>query len=184
MKRILFFTVLAGLSFIPFCSIANGRTLTCESIDGRPNYCRADTRGGVRLLRKLSKAGCSEGRSWGYDNRGIWVSRGCRAQFEVIGQHRDRSRDDYYGHRPPPPPPRDYYDHRSPRDDRGQRSRQITCESWDNRRSFCRAHLRHAQVELVKQLSNRRCSYGDNWGWNGDGIWVKGGCRAVFAIYY
>jgi len=23
------------------------------------------------------------GKSWGYDNRGIWVDRGCRAEFNV-----------------------------------------------------------------------------------------------------
>ena len=154
--------------------------MTCESIDGRSQYCRADTRAGVRLIRKLSKAGCYEGQSWGYDERGIWVARGCRAQFEVMDHRRDDSRDHYYDDNRPP---RDHYDSRPPRDDRNYGPQHITCESWDNQQTYCRARLRHAQVEIVRQLSNQRCRYGENWGWDNGGIWVRGGCRAVFAIH-
>jgi hypothetical protein len=57
--------------------------LTCSSEDGRRRYCDADTRGGVRLLRQRSDAECKLDRSWGFDRRGIWVDRGCRAEFEV-----------------------------------------------------------------------------------------------------
>jgi hypothetical protein len=49
----------------------------------RRHYCDADTRDGVRLLRQRSDAACRQGSSWGYDRRGIWVDRGCRADFEV-----------------------------------------------------------------------------------------------------
>jgi DUF3011 family protein len=59
------------------------RTITCQSYDDRYNHCSADTRGGVRLVRRLSDASCSQGRSWGVDRRGIWVNRGCRAVFAV-----------------------------------------------------------------------------------------------------
>ena len=57
--------------------------LRCESTDGRQQYCRADTRNGVRLIDRLSRAPCVEGQTWGYDRRGVWVDRGCRAVFEV-----------------------------------------------------------------------------------------------------
>src|SRR5262249_781217 len=53
----------------------------CASDDGRRNYCSADTRGGVRLVRQRSDAACVLNRTWGYDRRGIWVDRGCRADF-------------------------------------------------------------------------------------------------------
>ena len=62
---------------------SNTFVLSCSSDDGRRNYCNTDTRGGVRLVRQRSDARCSEGYSWGYDRRGIWVDRGCRADFEV-----------------------------------------------------------------------------------------------------
>jgi hypothetical protein len=58
-------------------------TLTCASDDMRRHYCDADTRDGVRLVRQRSQAQCRQGESWGYDRRGIWVDRGCRADFEV-----------------------------------------------------------------------------------------------------
>ena len=59
------------------------RTVRCDSNDNRVRQCPADTRGGVRLLRQVSKASCIEGRSWGWDPNGIWVSNGCRGDFQV-----------------------------------------------------------------------------------------------------
>ena len=60
-----------------------GQVLSCASDDGRRHYCQADTRGGVQLLKQRSDSACREGYSWGYDRRGIWVDRGCRADFQV-----------------------------------------------------------------------------------------------------
>ena len=59
--------------------------VSCNSDGYRERYCPVDTRGGVRLVRQVSnnKGPCIEGRSWGYDRRGIWVTNGCRAEFEV-----------------------------------------------------------------------------------------------------
>lgn len=57
-------------------------SLTCSSNDGRYRYCRADTQNRVRLARQLSNSRCDYRYSWGYDYRGIWVDRGCRAQFD------------------------------------------------------------------------------------------------------
>lgn len=62
---------------------SNGRLVSCSSDDGRRRYCDADTRGGVRLVRQRSDVACERGRSWGFDNRGIWVDRGCRADFAL-----------------------------------------------------------------------------------------------------
>jgi DUF3011 family protein len=58
-------------------------TITCSSDDMRRHYCDVDAGRGVRLLRQRSDAECREGYSWGYDRRGIWVDRGCRADFMV-----------------------------------------------------------------------------------------------------
>ncbi|WP_199554860.1 DUF3011 domain-containing protein [Sandaracinobacteroides hominis] len=57
-------------------------TITCES-DGRERYCAANTRGGVYLSNQLSRNGCYQGDTWGYDGNGIWVSGGCRAEFQT-----------------------------------------------------------------------------------------------------
>lgn len=61
----------------------NSFIVSCASDDMRRNYCDTDTRNGVRLVRQRSEAACRQGVSWGYDRRGIWVDRGCRADFEV-----------------------------------------------------------------------------------------------------
>lgn len=58
--------------------------LRCSSDDGRRKFCETDTGRGVRMVRQVSGSPCEEGRTWGYDRRGIWVDRGCRAEFEVI----------------------------------------------------------------------------------------------------
>jgi len=40
-------------------------------------------RGHVRLIRQNSNAACIEGSTWGWNRAGIWVDRGCGAQFMV-----------------------------------------------------------------------------------------------------
>lgn len=63
-------------------------TVRCESHDHRYRYCSADVSGGrVTIDRELSDSGCRYGKSWGYDDRGIWVDRGCRADFHVEERH-------------------------------------------------------------------------------------------------
>jgi hypothetical protein len=57
--------------------------ISCASDDMHRHYCPADTRGGVQLIKQHSDSSCRQGRSWGYDRRGIWVDHGCRADFQV-----------------------------------------------------------------------------------------------------
>ena len=60
------------------------RTITCSSWNYRYRYCRADTDNRVRLERQISFATrCRLGDTWGYDSRGVWVDRGCQAEFRV-----------------------------------------------------------------------------------------------------
>ena len=78
--------------------------ITCESHKDHRNYCEADTRGGVTLVRKLSHADCVLGRSWGYDARGIWVEGGCRAEFRVNAYNGVPNwGNSGHGHHPPMP---------------------------------------------------------------------------------
>lgn len=60
-----------------------GQLFRCESHDGRTRECAANLRGGVQLVRQLSRAPCIQGRTWGYGRNGIWVSEGCRAEFRA-----------------------------------------------------------------------------------------------------
>jgi hypothetical protein len=53
--------------------------VSCESRNNRTQRCNARTENRVVLLTR--GGGCTQGRSWGYDRRSIWVSRNCRGTF-------------------------------------------------------------------------------------------------------
>src|ERR1700745_3026214 len=95
-----------------------GQTVTCSSDNGKRNYCPANTRGGVQMVRQRSDARCTQGYSWGYDQRGIWVDRGCRADFVVNT-----------GYRPGGP-------------GYGPGGQTITCSSNNGGRNYCPANTR------------------------------------------
>jgi Protein of unknown function (DUF3011)/Ricin-type beta-trefoil lectin domain-like len=63
----------------------------CPSDDMGRAWCPADARFGVRLIRQRSQAACIENQTWGYGKRGIWVDRGCRADFRVTGDWQSRA---------------------------------------------------------------------------------------------
>jgi hypothetical protein len=128
----------------------------CSSDDGGRHYCQADTRGDVDLIRQHSEAPCEEGVSWGFDERGIWVDHGCRAEF--VAQPNDRP------------------EHRG-RD--GGPAQSLYCASDNGRRNFCQLDTRGG-VQLVKQRSGAACQEGYSWGVDERGIWVDHGCRADF----
>jgi|SRR5579871_5850783 len=59
-------------------------TVACSSDNGQRQYCKADTQRGVRLIRPVQGSGC-QAANWGYDARGVWVDRGCQAEFDLLG---------------------------------------------------------------------------------------------------
>ena len=62
------------------------QNIYCASDDGRRHTCAANTSSGnVRLVNEKSGLNCVQGRTWGFTRAGIWVDRGCRADFEVGG---------------------------------------------------------------------------------------------------
>lgn len=136
----------------------------CESHKGRDSYCRVDTRGGVFLLQQISSRACIEGRSWGWDRGGIWVSHGCRAEFAIGGR----------GYRPPPYSGGYGY----PRESLG-----VRCESWDGRYATCPLPRGYRDAEVRRQLSRSACEEGYSWGLRRGAIWVDRGCRAEFEVY-
>jgi len=141
----------------------NGYNIYCASDDGRRNWCPTDTRGGVQLVRKRSDASCDFGRTWGYDRKGIWVDRGCRADFQIGGG--GGGGNPGWGWQP----------------GGGGGAQVITCSSDDMRRNFCSVNTRGG-VRLVRQRSDADCVYGRTWGYDRGGIWVDRGCRADFEV--
>jgi Protein of unknown function (DUF3011) len=58
-------------------------SVSCASRPGTRQECAADTSRGVVLARSSGEAACLLGKTWGYDDRGIWVADGCVAEFIV-----------------------------------------------------------------------------------------------------
>jgi hypothetical protein len=58
--------------------------IRCASENWAYNHCsvRGEPRD-TRLVRQLSKTRCERGNNWGEDRYGIWVDKGCEAEFEV-----------------------------------------------------------------------------------------------------
>jgi DUF3011 family protein len=144
----------------------NGPQMTCASDDGRRHYCPVNTSRGVRLVNQRSKTACVQGSSWGYDHRGVWVDRGCRADFFVAAE---QGGGPGYGpgYGPGPHPP-----YNAPT---------INCSSNNGKRNFCSADTSRG-VSMVRQISGTPCVQGDTWGYNRGQIWVDRGCRADFRL--
>ena len=66
----------------------NGRNVTCASDDGKRHLCRVDTSRGVTMTNQRSGSPCIQGQTWGYSRSGIWVDRGCRADFYLASNYR------------------------------------------------------------------------------------------------
>lgn len=150
----------------------NGTLVRCESRDGRTERC--STGGGdTQLVRQFSDNACIRNRTWGTDSRGIWVSSGCRAEFRV---ERGYGYDDDYGYGGNSGYNNGYgngYGYAS--------DGTFRCESRDNRTTRCG---NGGRAEFVRQLSNSPCIRGQTWGSDSRGVWVSGGCRALFRTGY
>lgn len=57
----------------------------CGSPQYNYNMCQVDTGRGGRVFvnRQLSDTRCVEGRNWGWNRAGVWVDKGCSAEFMV-----------------------------------------------------------------------------------------------------
>lgn len=60
-------------------------TVSCGSPQHRYAFCQVDvgSRGRVYLQQQTSNASCVEGQTWGWNRAGVWVDRGCGANFVV-----------------------------------------------------------------------------------------------------
>lgn len=134
-------------------------TVVCESRDGRRHRCAADTLGQITLGRQLTgRNRCVEGRTWGYDRSGIWVDRGCRAEFLIAD-----NAGTYRGHGP------------------SQAMAHFVCESNASQRTLCHVDAPYG-VNLTRQISRTNCVLNRNWGTERNGVWVSNGCRAEFSL--
>jgi len=166
--------------------------MSCASNDFHRHVCAADTSGGVQMVHQKSEAKCIQNSTWGYDKNGIWVDRGCRAEFEVriqvpaVVEHRDHDRDHGRDH------DRDHDADREGRHEDEFRSRDNEFRGWGDsymvycasdamERVWCPADARFG-VHLIRQRSQATCIEGQTWGYGKRGIWADRGCRADFRV--
>lgn len=184
----------------------------CGASRNQEAFCPADVRGGVTLVRQLSRAGCWEGSTWGTNRRGIWVANGCRADF-AVGERYVTRREVYRA-------PDRSHDRSAAlalgilgiaaiaanRDDdryegynRGYRTRygRYHDQYWTphvrNRPQLVRCESEDHRfrscraetrrgVEIYRQISKTPCRFRTNWGYDARGIWVDRGCAADFVV--
>jgi hypothetical protein len=125
----------------------------CASIDNRYRECQLPVNGRVTLVKRQSKAGCTEGHSWGQRGDRLWVDHGCRGVFEV----------NRYG------------------GSGGGGIRQVDCNSDYNRYRECAIGAGYFG-RLARESSRGRCREGQTWGTRNGVIWVTDGCRGRFDV--
>jgi len=59
------------------------KVVSCNSNKNKYTYCAVRVRSDVELIRQRSTSSCRFNTSWGYDRKGVWVNKGCRADFVV-----------------------------------------------------------------------------------------------------
>ncbi|WP_312366381.1 DUF3011 domain-containing protein [Stenotrophomonas sp.] len=129
----------------------NNGTVRCDSNNNRHQVCNTGWRSAM-LLRQISDTRCIEGRNWGSNNGSVWVSGGCRAEFTQGRGGWGGNNNNYF----------------------------VDCHSNSNRLNTCNWDRRRGRPVIIQQVSDTRCLEGRNWGYNGNSIWVNGGCRARF----
>lgn len=130
--------------------------VVCESKSNTRNRCAAETRYGVAIFRTLGGSECILDQSWGFDQEGVWVDAGCRAQFALGG-------------------------YRLSADALPPNASKVTCESLDGGSKPCPVDTARG-VGLLRQISDADCVLNRTWGYDRNGIWVSNGCRAEFAV--
>ena len=132
------------------------QTVTCASENKARNHCPAETQFGVAFIKQISERECILGETWGFDEKGVWVTGGCQGQFALGG-------------------------YRLPPDAVPPTAEKVTCESLDGGHKECRTDTARG-VGLIRQISNSDCVLNRTWGYNRNGIWVTNGCRGEFAV--
>lgn len=162
MRGAIAFRFIASVLLIGFSQVAFAdETIVCGSRDYQYRLCPTrDNSAPVRLIRQLSKSKCVRGATWGTHRRGIWVDRGCRAEFS-ISSNRGPSDNDNWARAP--------------------RASEFTCKSANYKYRRCKVPG-SGKVSLRRQLSSSPCVRGKTWGQDRKGVWVDRGCAGRFSV--
>jgi Protein of unknown function (DUF3011) len=158
------FLLLAAIAIAAACSASypagaafqrggsSQQRITCSSNNGNRNWCDIGGSRDVRLVRQISGSACIRDNTWGVDRRGLWVDRGCRAEFIFTSGRQS-----------------------------GPSMRIVTCSSNNGNRNWCDIGGSR-DVQLSRQISGSPCIRDNTWGVDRRGLWVDRGCRADFRV--
>jgi len=132
-----------------------GRAIRCAAFGNQTALCPVDVSGGVTLLVTNGGTQCVYGENWGLAERGVWVNPTCDATFRVDG--RLRNSEDW------------------------SHPASLACESFGEARDFCPADTSRG-VRVEREASDNVCVRNRTWGSDVHGIWVDGGCQALFHL--
>jgi hypothetical protein len=143
--------------------------MTCESQTAARQQCPIAGATQIRLARQLSTNPCRLNDSYGIGFGYIWVSSGCRGEFDVTVSGAPGSGTGV------------------PTNDTGLPSSsglpdRLTCESKNLERAECRIRDGAPQVQLIRQLSSAACTRYITWGLKPGVLWVDKGCRGEFEV--
>ena len=129
-----------------------GQVVRCDSRSQRRTYC-GDGYGQYEMIG-YRNGNCVQGRTYGQDQRGLWVSGNCSAQFRL---RHDGNRGRY--------------------GDRDDYAQTVRCISNSSGRTYCGdAGARYT----LRDTSNRYCVEGRTYGTDQRGLWVSNPCQAEF----
>jgi hypothetical protein len=81
-------SLLLAITLVPAAASeppAGMATVACGAAAGQRQHCACNTAAGVALLRSTGEKACLLGKTWGYDDTGVWVTDGCAGEFLVAG---------------------------------------------------------------------------------------------------
>ena len=145
----------------------SGRVIHCESTSSGRNYC-GDSHSRYSMAGNRDPD-CIEGRTWGTDSRGVWVSGDCDADFN--GNQYDWSN----GNRNGQSAGNEEVSHEHIVDGDG---RMIHCQSTADGRNYCGER----DSRYVMSSRDADCIEGVTYGRDQRGTWVSGDCDAQFTL--
>jgi hypothetical protein len=130
--------------------------IVCESRTAARVQCPVAGATAIRVVKQYSTNPCRLNQSFGIGFGHMWVSSGCRGEFEVVTGPT------------------------APGGGTGLPDR-VLCESKGGERTECRIAV-GKQVRLARQISTTQCTQNNTWGYGYGMIWVTKGCRGEFEV--
>ena len=142
--------------------------IVCESRSAAREQCKVAGATAIRLIKQYSTNPCRLNESYGIGFGHMWVSSGCRGEFEVTtGRTGPVNGGPVNGG--------GVGDNGTGLPDR------VLCESKGAERTECRIPV-GKQVRLARQISTSPCTQNSTWGFGYGMIWVTKGCRGEFDV--